>query len=444
MSNLIQQVYHAFNPVPLTPEHANLYVDLDAARGNAHIVHRLEKKIYLAEKPTCQVLAGDRGAGKSTELYRLKKHLESEDPKYFVVFCRADEDIDRNDIDFPEILIGLVRQMAEQLKSGAGIQLKPGYFKSLPGRLKDFLFTEVDFDKIELAAGFAKIAAKLKSSPDARQKVRKLLEPDTDNLIRAANDVIGEAILELGKRGYSGLVVLVDDLDKMVVRPHDGMKGGSNGSAPCTTAEYLFVHRAAQLTAFACHVIYTMPLSLAYSHQEQTIRSSYGGHVPVVPMTKVALRPPQSSQPYPEGVARFREVINARLLAAYAKPELVFKDDKVVEQLIRLSGGQPSELMTLVREAIITNGLPIGEKDLERAKKEGQREYARQMRLDHWPLVEEVRATGAVTRTKDNDMAFRELIDSRAILQYVNDEEWYGLNPMLQDLHPPGKAAGTP
>ena len=29
------------------------------------------------------------------------------------------------------------------------------------------------------------------------------------------------------------------------------------------------------------------------------------------------------------------------------------------------------------------------------------------------------------------------LLESRAILQYVNDEEWYGLNPFVEMLTPP-------
>jgi hypothetical protein len=170
----------------------------------------------------------------------------------------------------------------------------------------------------------------------------------------------------------------------------------------------------------------------------QTIRSTFGGHVPVVPMTKISTRPPNPA-PYPPGVKKFRQVIAARLGEAKAPREQVFADNGMVEELIRLSGGQPTELMSLVREAIVTHGLPINSDSLERAKKEGHRDYARQLRVDHWPLLEEVRTTGTITRTCDNEAAFRELLDSRAIPQYINDEDWYGLNPMLEDLHAPGK-----
>jgi hypothetical protein len=301
--------------------------------------------------------------------------------------------------------------------------------------LKSLLTSEIDFGSFELAPGLLKLSGQIKASPDARAEIRKMLEPDTGNLLAAANDVIGEAILRLGERGKRDLVVLMDDLDKMIVRPH--------GEAGCMTDEYLFINRSAQLTAFSCHVVYTIPLSLAYSHQEQAIKGNYGGHVPVVPMTRITHRPP-STEAHPAGIEKFRQIIARRLEAAGAKESEVFVSAEAQDALIRLSGGQPSELMSLVREALITHGLPIDEKSLARAEFEGRREYARQLREDHWQIIEEVRPEGSFRRTKEKDAAFRELLDSRAILQYVNDEEWYGLNPMVASLTNPAQRVSKP
>jgi hypothetical protein len=109
------------------------------------------------------------------------------------------------------------------------------------------------------------------------------MEPDTGNLLNAANDTISEAVLELNKKGYKGLVILVDDLDKIVIRPIDHLG--------CSSAEYLFVHRAAQLTAFNCHVIYSMPISLANS--APSIGQSSNPYAP--PADSNATPPPKTS-----------------------------------------------------------------------------------------------------------------------------------------------------
>ncbi len=430
-SDLVQRVYREFPLAPIEPERQReLYVDLEEVRGGTHAVARLQERIRLADsKPTCQVLAGHKGSGKSTELFRLKKDLESGPQSFFVVYVKTDDDIDLNDVDFPDILIAMVRQIAAQLKEREGIKLKPGYFKDRLQRLGELLTSDIDFNSFELVGGLLKVGGKIKDSPDARTEIRKILDPDTNNLLQAANNVIGDAALQLGKKGKAGLVVLLDDLDKMTVRPHD---------AGCTTDEYLFINRAAQLTAFACHVVYTIPLSLAYSHQEQAIKNRYGGHVPVVPMTKIATRPPHP-EAYEMGMDKFRQVIARRLEAARASERDVFADGSVRDHLIQLSGGQPDQLMMLVREAIVAGEFPITDNSLERAKREGQREFARLLRQDHWPIINEVRLNGQFQRTEAKEKAFRELLQCRAILQYVNDEEWYGLNPMVAALKPPAE-----
>ena len=153
-------------------------------------------------------------------------------------------------------------------------------------------------------------------------------------------------------------------------------------------------------------------------------------------MTKIATPPPKSKTHAP-GMKRFREMIAAQLAAVGAGDRDLFHSDKVRDDLIKLTGGQPTELMTLIREAIVTDGLPIGPAGVRRCRVEAMRGYRRQLRSDHWPLLDEVRRTGQVIRTKDNESAFRELLDSRAILLYVNDEEWYGVNPAIEGLESP-------
>jgi len=427
-ADLTKKVYQVFDPAPLRSTQADLYIDLDPVRGNANVVTRLADRIVLSNKPTCQIIAGHRGCGKSTELCRLQRRLS--DQGIFVVYCKADEDIDRNDVDFPEVLVAIIRQMAKQLKD-LGISLKPGYFKDRWDRLKNVLGSEVSLDEIGLEAGLVKLALTVKSSPDARMEIRKLLEPDTANWVQAANDVIGQAKIELIAKGFSDMVIIVDDLDKMVNRP--------SVEADCSTAEYLFVNREAQLTAFVCHLVYTMPISLAYSAQEQTIANLYGGHPSVVPMTKLAGMPP-GRKPHPGGAAKFAEIIQTRLATVPASEDQVFASPEVQDELIRLSGGQPRELMILIRDAIIGNGLPIAPAAVERAARDGRQAYGRQLQAEHMPILDNVRKNGKLARDSKNDTLVRELLESRAILQYENDVEWYDVNPLVPE--PPRKASG--
>jgi energy-coupling factor transporter ATP-binding protein EcfA2 len=438
MSDSLKRIYNAFDPAPLHKGQQDLYIDLDDVRGHSGIVSHLKTKILLANGPSCQVLTGHRGSGKSTELWQLRQALEnaaSGADRMFVVQVQADDELDRNDIDFPDILIAIIRQIASQLRERVEIRLKPGYFKDRWKRLKDLAFSEVSLDSLELEVGMAKITSTIRSSPESRRKVREALEPDTDNWLTAANDIIGQAVQELNGKGFRGLVVIVDDLDKMITR--------LNKDAGCLTTEHLFIHRSAQLTAFKCHVIYTLPIELAYSDHGANIRRLYGGHLPVVPMTKIET-PPPNGKPYAAGIKKFREMISARLNSVGATDEDLFHSDKVRDDLIKLTGGQPTELMGSIREALVTDGLPITTQGLRRCRSELMRGYRRQLRADHWPLIEEARRTGQIVRTEGNEKAFRELLDSSALLLYRNDEEWYGVNPAIDGLEPPAPSPAVP
>jgi hypothetical protein len=427
MSDLLKRIYNAFDPAPLHQGQQGLYVDLDDVRGHSGTVGVLKQKILLANGPSCQVLSGHRGCGKSTELWQLRQSLEKPGPdgkKYFVVQVQAEKELDTNDIDFPEILIAIIRQIAAQFRDPLGITLAPRYFKDRWQRLKQLALTEVDFDGVDLEVGMAKLSTTLRGSPEARRRVREALEPDTGNWMTAANDVIGEAILKLPKEQFSGLVVIVDDLDKMITRMDE--------KAGCLTTEKLFIHRAAQLTGFLCHVIYTLPIELAYSHHNASIKLRYSGHLPVVPMTKIETPPPECKAHAP-GIKKFREMISTRLSSVGATEDDLFQSGKVRDDLIKLTGGQPTELMSFIRESIATSGLPITSQGVKRCRFETMRTYRRQLRADHWPLIQETRRTGQIIRTDDNEKPFRELLDSRALLLYRNDEEWYGVNPCIDD-----------
>ena len=178
-------IYGAFSPSPLTADQHELYIDLDKVRGNAGVVPVLERHIRLSSEATTQVLAGHKGTGKTTELHLLKQALQTGDSKYFVVLVQSDDEIDRNDVDFPDVLLAVVRQIAVQLRD-AGIELQDSYLKSRFEWLKNQLGKRIDLESGELNAGFAKLKLALKGSPDARQLIREHLDPDIGNWLAAS------------------------------------------------------------------------------------------------------------------------------------------------------------------------------------------------------------------------------------------------------------------
>ena len=422
MSDNLKKIYRVFDPEPLLANQGSLYVDLDAVRGSTGLISRLAQNIRLSDdKPICQLIAGHRGSGKSTELRRLQGELEKGADRFFTVFCEILEDIEPNDVDFPDVLMGIMRQLAEQFRERLEIKLKPGYFRQRWDELKSLLLSPIDLTGLELGAGLAKFSTAIKSSPNTRLEIRKLLEPRTNSWIEAANDVISQAALELSKKHYKGLVIIVDGLDKMTLRPHP--------QVDCSTAEYLFVQRHSQLTAFNCHLLYTMPIALAYSCRERDIASLYGSAT-VVPMTIIRNADGKKNR---QGFEKLRELIRRRLEKAGVEEKNAFENDKTRDEIIKYSGGQPRELITLIRDSMIEGQLPITISAVNKVIKKARHAYARQLREEHWVIIEQVRKKHRLKRTQENDALCMELLDNRAILQYENGGEWYGLNPLLPE-----------
>jgi hypothetical protein len=428
-------IFKVFTVRPLKQDEMAMHIPLDKLRGVAEnepltLVEKIASFVQSAGAAgqfTSHVVAGHRGSGKSTELVRLKHQLETGIPKFFVVFCRAEEDIDRNDVDFPEVLLAIVRQLAEQLKQREGISLKPGYFKSRFDWWVKVFSSPIEFEKFDLSALFLKISGAIKNSPSSREQVRKFMEPDTDNLLQAANDVISEATLELSKKDYQGLTIIVDDLDKMIIRPV--------GDGKIDSDKHLFLNRAPQMTGFSCHIIYSMPISLAYSHSQQ-VKDQYNKRLPMIPMVKIKSAPPKSKE-YKPGIKAMRKMIDARLEQIGVPFERVFESESVCELMIKLSGGQPIMLMAMIPDAVISEGLPITAQSLERIRRENKRDYKRSLLREDWEILEVIRSGKPFQRTEAKEERFRMLLENRALLMYVNDEEWYGLNPFVELLEPP-------
>jgi hypothetical protein len=417
----LKKIYRAFDPAPLSGEDSELYVPLDDVRGSSGLVTRLTKPIRLSDKSTFQLLAGHVGSGKSTELRRAQKELETGDERFFTVFCQILEDIDPSDADFPDVLMAIMRRVACECRERLGVKLKPGYFQQRIEELKRFLTSEVKLESLSLESALGNFTAAIKSSPSTRDQIRQALEPTTERWIGAANDVLGEAVIHAQKKGYAGMAIIVDDLDKLSMLHRPEIRE--------SVAERLYLERHVQLTAFVCHMIYTIPLALAYSCREREIANRYGMTAPpVVPMTKI--HDPDGRKHKP-GYERLRAVIARRLESAGADEKDVFTGGAVMDRIIECSGGQPRFLITMMRDAIVEGDLPLTETTVNTVARKATHSYSRQLRKEHWKIIEQVRKTHTLERTDDDDTLCMDLLASGAILHYLNEKEWYGLNPLL-------------
>ena len=422
----IARVYRQCDPArPLEPGDPR-YVPCENTRGEGDLIAQLTNAIRWSETPLHLLFSGHRGGGKSTELLRLQKNLEEPpegESKFFVVYFEADqEDIDVNDVDFPDLLLAIIRQVGKALWGRANVKLSPPWLKRFMDDLKRFLGSEVEFEKLELDAQIAKFTATIKSSPDARLKIREALEPNVSNLIQAANDFLNDAVSKLQDKGYRNLALIVDNLDRIVLRD---LEGG------ITTHERLFLNRGSQLHALRCHVVYTLPISMVYSPKATALMNIFGRDPAVLPMVKAANRDDGSDNP--DGMEALRKIVLKRLNAANVTQwTSAFDSLDTWNYLCRMSGGHLRNLLILIRSACTAAGiLPLNRRVIEQAVRGISNDFERALNHpDFFNTLRDIDRTKALPGSKDDQM----LLYNLSVLEYLNGEVWYVVNPAVKAL----------
>lgn len=422
--------FRACNPAKTlvvgNPEDRQYYIDFSSVRGG-RIVEALGRTItrLSPDEPTCQLFTGHIGCGKSTELFRLKAQLEAQ--QFHVVYFESSKDLDMADVDITDILLSIARSVSESLEA-VDIHLKPRSFAKLFNDIKDFLQTPIELStEAELSVGIAKITAKTKDSPQLRDQLRQHLEPRTKSILSAINEeILLRGIQELKHRGKKGLVVIVDNLDRVDPRPVP-----SGRSQP----EYLFIDRGSQLRDLKCHLVYTLPLALMFCNEYEALKNRLGAGVPpkVLPMVPIQSR---DGRDFPKGMALLQQLVMARAfphVEAQARLNLiseVFDSPDTLDRMCRVSGGHVRNLLGLLYNCLQQEDPPFSRECLESVIKGYRDDLALAVDEEEWDLLSQVVRQQIVKGERE----YQVLLRSGFVYEYRDEMgRWFGVNPALAE-----------
>ncbi|OUL31313.1 KAP family P-loop domain-containing protein [Nostoc sp. T09] len=407
-------------------EDRQYYIDFSSVRGGK-IITELERAIarYSPDKPTCQLFTGHVGCGKSTELLRLKAELEQQG--FHVVYFNSSHDMDMADVDITDILLAIAREVTESLEA-IKIKLTSGYFVNLFREIAEILQTPIDVSDVQFSipGNIAKVTAKTKDSPRLRSQLRYFLEPQTNRLLEAINqEVLEPAIKNLKWQNKKGLVVIVDNLEKL----HNSMKPSGSSQA-----EYLFVDRGEQLKQLNCHLVYTIPLVLIFSNVLGRLTDRFGVDPKVLPMVPIQLK---DSSEFSQGITLLQQLVMARAFPGVSW-ELsrnlitqVFDSPETLEQLCRVSGGHVRTLLMLVQTCLQkTDDLPISDDCLASVIRQRFNTLKNTITDDEWDLLHQV----AQEKSLRGEKRYQSLIHSMFVFEYrYQDDLWFDINPILAE-----------
>jgi hypothetical protein len=426
----LPRFYRACNPskalIVGEVEDRQYYIDFSSVRGSK-IIESLKRRITLLspDEPTCQLFTGHIGCGKSTELLRLKSELEKEG--FHVVYFGSSQDLDMADVDITDILLSIARQVSESLES-IRIRLKPSYFTNLFTEIVESLQIPIELEaQAELSVGIGKITAKTKDNPKLRRQLREYLEPRMAVILESINkELLERATTELKGRGNAGLVVIVDNLDRVDIRP---LPSGR------TQPEYLFIDRGKELRKLNCHIVYTIPLALIFSNDVETLIKRLGGGIPpkVLPMVPVRRR---GGEEFQEGMELLRRMVMVRAFPYETHEKQlvlttqVFDTPETLDRLCRVSGGHVRNLLGLLFDCLRENNPPISRECLEGVIRSRRDYLTSSIDDEEWELLFQV----VQYQTVRGDVEYQTLLRSMFVFEYRDREgTWFGINPALEE-----------
>ena len=438
----IKDFYKATNPartlVARNVEDQKCYIDFSEVRGE-DIISTIKDHIdWNIDDPTCNLFTGHIGCGKSTELLRLQVELEAAD--FHVVYFESSEDLEITDVDIADVFLAIASRISKSLDKI--VLEEPKKFQELLQGGWNILNSEVtgikgkfagqdvgvsvDGQKFSLSLGIGEITTKIKNDSTLRTKINQYLGPQKTNLIQAINqELLEPAISKLKQQGKQGLVVIVDNLDRIdnTVKPWGR-----------TQQEYLFVDQAEYLTKLNCHVIYTMPLALKFSNEYGTLTQRFPEEPKILPMVPVRW---SDGRVHEKGLELMQQMILARAFPNLLSEDRLNKISEIfdapatLDRLCQVSGGHVRDILRLLNPWIMKDKkFPLQGNTLKLIIRERCNEMSLNISNEEWELLRHVKKTKKVS----DDQGYQKLIRSRFVFEYRDKGElWFDVNPILAE-----------
>ena len=416
----LRDFFRQVSDQPLDPEddrYVRLYDDPEIVGDDP--VDLMARAIEWTPGGSVQLLSGFRGAGKSTELMRLKQRLEKSD---YLVFRFDIRDYINTSVpvDISDFLMTISGGFSDAIvQSGClGDQLShEHYWERLIGFLKKI---KVEDLSVAFDAGVVSIQSNLKSDPSFKQLLQKRMTGHLGALVDDVREFFEICINALKKRHGNDreIVLLVDSFEHF--------RGTlANAQAVQGSVEGLFVSHSERLHLPHLHVVYTVPpyLKVRYSN----LGSLYEpGGVHVLPAFKLQKKDGTYLQ---EGYDAMERVVGAR-----GDWERLLGGRSALDRLIQYSGGHLRDLLRLMAEVLRrARNLPVPENTVTAAIDQLRTEFLPIADADARWLAEIARTHQTALESTENLPDLARFFDTHLALCYRNGDEWYDVHPLISE-----------
>jgi energy-coupling factor transporter ATP-binding protein EcfA2 len=424
----MKQFYNNLNDRPLEPNDDYYVPFLERTPGDP--IKNLYQKIIWSEAASINLLTGQRGSGKSTELRRLKTLLEKDG--CIVFLCDMQDYMNlTTSVEVTDFFISVMGALSDKFSEKFGHD--PAH-ESYWERIRKFLTTEIKIDQINVEAGAGGVKAGIKASLKEDPTFRKLIQDRAKGYVAR----LTQQAQEFATAVVQDIRAKENDADNKVVLIVDSVEQirgvGDDADNVYRSVENLFSGHADKLHLPLLHVVYTIPPYLT-PITPGLGRQLGGGTICNLPSVHVMKREIENNTcaDDPNGLSIMREIISKRCAAW----QDFFSHDQM-DRIARMTGGDLRDFFRMTRECLVKAGM----NDQARITDDIVTDAENQLRRDMLPIAkEDLKWLSGISRRKTPNLeAIKDLprlarfFDTHLVLNYRNNDDWYDVHPLLQKV----------
>jgi hypothetical protein len=398
----------------------------------------LQRAIKNSASAERYFFTGMRGAGKSTELRRLKRDLEEDG--FVVFYADMTEYLPLNSpIEIGDFLLVVLSALAHGVKEDPrfGADLTK---QGLVERLGAFLTQEIALDGINWTTGFLDqkvgFTFKVKQNPEFKKQLQAKSRGVIDGLVRASREFVDGVVGYIRSKttADTGVVLIVDSMERL-----SGV--GEEAKKVFDSVENLFGSHRDKLRFSTLSVIYSVPPYIS------AVAQAGGGnliHSLSLPHVFEKPHPGHHGTEHRKGVDRVIDVIERRFDGWRE-----FFTEAQLRRLILRTGGDLRELFLLLREILNLvdpeddGQFPIPDAAITQAEKLRSNQFGLIPESDLAWLIRVVQTHEHGLPSNEELGTFARLLDGKLIYQYRNGETWYDIHPLLWPMVQSRVGAGS-
>jgi energy-coupling factor transporter ATP-binding protein EcfA2 len=417
---LLIRLQQAYRDLDLFPLITSAEIEKFRVEYGTEVLIRLKRETEASTKDGKLVFAGHRGCGKSTLLKRFSIEMQ---PNHFTVFFSISDMIEMSAVNHVNILYAIALMLLSKATQ-AKVEIPPATRKSLLEWLTTTKSTTATKDlKSELAAGgdfLQVVTAKLKREETFREEIKTTYQYRISELVDKINQIAG-LIQAAAKKP---ILVVIDDLDKLDLE----------------LVESIYLKNIKSLFAPGFRIVFTIPISAIREPALIGVLNSEGVvRIQQFPVAKFFSKE-DCRAANPTSIAKtvdvFLEVLQKRIPSDLIEPEtalqIVLKSGGVMRELVRMARECCTECMVLLESEPERQTVKIDDAVLTLALRNLRNDFARPLGTKYYSMLVEVYQTQTTSDTESKE--FLDLLHGLYVLEYLNDDLWYDVHPIVVDL----------